>query len=111
MLKEAADALLSRRQLTGRRDKPCSCHLQTNPTVLCASVHVRSFALDAFFSQELTDLLGDGDRDIFLLGDLGFLGDRVPLLLLLRRLSLQERIIKAFFFFKLQIHPWLQNEL
>ena len=44
-----------------------------------------------------TDLLGDGDRDIFLLGDLGFLGDRVPLLLLLRRLSLQERIIKAFF--------------
>lgn len=48
-------------------------------------------------AKRSTDLLGDGDRDIFLLGDLGFLGDRVPLRLLLRRLSLQEREIKAFF--------------
>lgn len=30
----------------------------------------------------------DGERDNFLLGDRGFLGDLVPLLLLRRRLSL-----------------------
>ena len=54
--------------------------------------------MGVFFAKRLTDLLGDGDRDIFLLGDLGFLGDRVPLLLLLRRLSLQEREIKVCLF-------------
>lgn len=66
-----------------------------------------------FPAKSLTDLLGDGDRDIFLLGDLGFLGDRDPLLLLLRRLSLQEREIKVgvfVSFLKLQIHLWLQNQ-
>lgn len=52
-----------------------------------------SLSLSFFFS--FLCLLGDGERDSFLLGDLGFLGDLVPLLLrrrLLSLLALRERL-------------------